>query len=428
MMRVLFVTNTFPPDYTGGAEVSLFHTCRGLMAAGVACRVLYANNRRKTAGDERYSVEGVPVRRVQFATHHIWQDVLDRRIVEVVRREIRRFRPDLVHVHNVSGASLAPFVACREEGAPVVATLHDHWLLCPNNMLYRRDGESCDPASFPPGSHGCGRCLRRYDYWADIPRRGQLFAGLTANVRCFISPSQALIAQHVAAGYAPSRFRRVRHGIEDRPIPSTQLSAEVAQACAAAQSRPTLLFAGGGVEIKGADTLLAALPGLMAGLEDVQVVVAGGGDAQTLQRFRRFAPAVQTLGPVPFRQMRALFAAADLVLLPSVWPEAYSMVIYEAFQTGTPAAGARIGAVPELIDDTRGYLFAPGDASELTAQVLAHFAKSGQARRRMRQACRRFAVQELSLAQHIAALCAVYAEAVGAEITSPETLNLEVLP
>ena len=31
-MRVLFVCNHFPPDYTGGAEVSLYHTCRGLMA------------------------------------------------------------------------------------------------------------------------------------------------------------------------------------------------------------------------------------------------------------------------------------------------------------------------------------------------------------------------------------------------------------
>jgi len=410
MMRVLFVTNTFPPDYTGGAEVSLYHTCRGLMAAGVTCRVLHVNNRRQAAGDDRYSVDGIPVRRVQFDSHRIWQDILDRRTVEVVRQEIRRFRPDLVHVHNVSGSSLAPFVACRAEHAPVVSTLHDYWLLCPNNMLYRRDGSTCDPAAHPDG---CGQCFRRYDYWAPVPYRRRLFARLTANVRFFISPSQALIAQHVAAGYAPGRFRCVRHGIEDRPIPpADQLSGPVAAACSAAQTRPTLLFAGGGVEIKGAQTVLDALPALATALDGLQLIVAGGGDDPILRRFRRHAPAAQVLGPVPFQQMRALYAAADLVLLPSVVPESFSMVVYEAFQAGAPAVGAAIGAVPELIaHDMRGYLFPPGDAGALAAQAAAHFAKPAHERRRMRHACREFVVGQLSLANHITALQRVYQEA-----------------
>ena len=409
MMRVLFVTNTFPPDYTGGAEVSLYHTCRGLMAAGSACRVLHVNNRRPVASDDWHSVDGIPVHRVQFSTHRIWQDVLDRRIVDVVRQEIRRYRPDLVHVHNVSGASLAPFVACRQENAPVVATLHDHWLLCPNNMLYRQDGATCDPAAHP---NGCGQCLRRYDYWADIPRRRQLFAKLTANVRLFISPSQALIAQHVAGGYAPSRFRRVRHGIEDQPIPYTHQSAGVDQVCADAQNRPTLLFAGGGGEIKGARTVLAALPALTAALDGLQLIIAGGGDDAILHQFRQHAPVAHVLGPVPFRQMRALFAASDLVLFPSLVPESFSMVVYEAFQTGTPAVGAAIGAVPELIcDDRFGYLFAPGDAAELAGKVMAHFSKPAGERRRMRHACREFAARDLSLANHVSALHAAYQEA-----------------
>jgi len=409
MMRVLFVTNTFPPDYTGGAEVSLYHTCRGLMQAGVACRVLHVNNRRATAGADWRSVDGIAVHRVQFDSHHIWQDVLDRRIVEVVRQEIRRFGPDLVHVHNVSGASLAPFVACREENMPAVSTLHDHWLLCPNNMLYRRDGSTCDPAAH---DGGCGQCLRRYDYWADIPGRRRLFAALTADVRLFISPSKALILEHIAGGYAPSRFRRVRHGIEDRPVPSANLSGDVARVCEAAKTRPTLLFAGGGVEVKGAHTVLAALPILTGQIDGLQLVVAGGGDAGVLERFRAHAPAVQVLGPVPFRQMRALYAAADLVLFPSLWPEAYSMVVYEAMQAGTPAVGAAIGGVPELIEDgVRGYLFPPGDAGALAAQALVHLQKPAHERRRMRHVCRQFAAGELSLANHVAALRAVYEEA-----------------
>ena len=408
MMRVLFVTNNFPPDFTGGAEVSLYHTCRGLMADGVACRVLHVNNRRRATDDDHQDVDGIPVHRVQFGTHWPWQDVVDRRITAVVRREIRTFRPDLVHIHNVSGSSLAPFVACEQEAVPAMCTLHDHWLLCPNNMLYRQGGQACDPAV---NAVRCGRCLRRYDYWGDIPGRRALFANLTANVKLFLSPSQALIAQHIAAGYAPSRFRRIPHGIEDRPVPANGLSPAVAQTCAAAQTRPTLLFAGGGVEIKGAPTVLHALPILTSLLDDLLIIVAGGGDSDILHRFSQFAPSVQVLGKVPFLQMRALYAAADLVLFPSVWPEAYSMVIYEAFQTGTPAAGSTIGAVPELVaHGKRGYLFPPGNAGRLATCVAAHFGRPASERRRMRHRCREYASTQLSLARHVALLRDTYEE------------------
>lgn len=406
--RVLFVTNYFPPDYTGGAEVSLYHTCRGMMADGVACRVLHINNRRRITDDTYHDVDGIPVHRVQYGTRWPWQEIMDRRIVSDVRREIHAYRPDLVHIHNVSGSSLAPFVACDEEAVPAVCTLHDYWLLCPNNILYREDGQPCDPAD--PG--GCGQCLRRYDYWADVPGRRALFAKLTANVKHFVAPSQALIAQHLAAGYMPCRFRRVPHGIQDRPVPADGLAPAVAQACAMAQKRPTLLFAGGGVEIKGAPTLLHALPDLTSLVDDLLVIVAGGGDADTLQAFRRYAPSVSVLGPVPFLQMRALYACADLVLFPSVCPESFSMVIYESFQAGTPAAGSAIGAVPELVaHGERGYLFPPRDAGRLATCVAAHFAKTAPQRRRMRHSCRHYASTHLSLARHITLLRSVYDEA-----------------
>ena len=86
-----------------------------------------------------------------------------------------------------AGATLAPFVACRRLGVPVVLTLHDHWLLCPNNMLYRGNGVSCDPAA---DAARLRRCFRRYAFWANIPRRRQVFSRLVASVRslCLAQP------------------------------------------------------------------------------------------------------------------------------------------------------------------------------------------------------------------------------------------------
>ncbi len=67
-MRVVFFTHTFVPDYVGGAEVSLYHTCHGLQARGVDCLVLTANSRGRGREDQWYEVDGIPVHRFTWRT------------------------------------------------------------------------------------------------------------------------------------------------------------------------------------------------------------------------------------------------------------------------------------------------------------------------------------------------------------------------
>lgn len=414
-MRVVFFTHSFTPDYTGGAEVSLYHTCRGLQARGLDCIVLHVTAQHPNPGSGWHEVDGIPVRRVTLSSSASggYLDLFDPRVFAVVRRELNHAKPDLLHVHNVANATLAPFIAARTTRTPTLLTLHDLWLLCPNNMRYQADGSYCDPLRYPDG---CGRCFRRYAYWADVPRRRRWMMAATRHVARFISPSQALIDRHVETGYDPARFRLVTYGLAEPTLAPPQHPG-VQAICATAHTRPTLVFAGGGVEIKGAKVVLAALPALLAELPDLQLAVAGWGDPDVLRAYHRFGDAVRVLGSVPFLDMRALFGAADLSLAPSVWHENSPVVIYENFQMGTPVVGSRLGGTPELIDEGRtGYLFAPGSASELAAKVIHHFRRPAWERRMMRQACVQKARCDLSLQAHLDQTQAVYAEVMG-EVT-----------
>jgi glycosyltransferase involved in cell wall biosynthesis len=411
-MRVLFVTNTFPPGYTGGAEVANYHTCQGLLRQGVDCSVLSINTRLPGAVNKWYEIDNILVHHVNFDTfwRHAWRDVFDWRVYRVVQAELRRLKPDLVHIYNVSGASLAPYVACRVMGVPVVNTLHDLWLLCPNNMLYRNDGSFCDPRQ---NSGGCRDCYRRYDFWGDIPRRRAVFARLTSNVNAFISPSQALIDRHVEAGYVPDRFRLVRLGFKEH-IPEEPRHPGVRWVVATAPQHRTVVFAGGGVEIKGARVLLQAIPIILRNVERLRVVVAGAGDDQLLAQFDQYVPDVRVLGRVPFKEMRHLFAVADLTIIPSVSHENSPVVIYENFHVGTPVVGSAFGGIPELIrDGETGYLFPVGDATALAERVTHHFARPAHERRRMRQSCVREVRTRLTLEKHIEGTLQVYQEVLG---------------
>lgn len=407
-MRVLFITNVFLPAYTGGAEVSNYHTLRGLIGRGVMCEMLFVNNRMPRTTEDWYELDDIPVHRFDFFTRRrtALGDVFDLRVYRTVLAELKRFKPDLVHMQNMSGATLAPYVACRAAGVPVVNTLHDHWLLCPNNMLYREDASLCDVTD---SRRRYAHCFRRYDFWGDVPYRRALFAALTSAVAVFISPSQATIELHVKGGYARSRFRHVPHAFPDRPVPPL-----AEHALAIGNQVRTLVFFGGGLEIKGAGVILAALPDLLRRIPDLRVIIAGSGEDLMQAEFKRFAPAVDVIGLVPFDETRALMNAADLTLVPSTCHESFSLVTLESLLAGTPVLGSAFGGIAEIIrEGENGYLIPVGDATALVEKVVAHFGQSPLQRRQLRQRCRRDAQARFSMDLYLDLIQAVYREVLG---------------
>jgi glycosyltransferase involved in cell wall biosynthesis len=413
-MRILTIANFFPPHYVGGAELSAFNTCLGLMERGVEVSALMVHARLAQRTDVRHEVRGVQVHEVNFVVPPVksaYLEIYDPRVYRTVVAEIERVKPDLVHVHNVSGASLSPFVACRRMGVPVVLTLHDHWLLCPNNMLYQGAGVLCNSAEDP---RGCSRCFRRYEYWGGVPRRRQILKRLVRDVRLFVSPSQMLVDRHVAAGYDPSRFRVIRYGIHPTAFeaPSDPFIQEQVRESTYMNA---VLYAGGLVESKGIDTLIEAVPLMAPYVDRLGLFVAGWGEAKYVAALRKQSPwMVRHLGRVPFQEMRRLYASVGLTVVPSWWYDNSPMVIYESLLAGTPVLGANIGGIPELIlDEETGYIIPAGDAGALAEKVILHFARSALRRRRMRQRCLEYAQSHLSMDRHLDAMQAVYAEATG---------------
>ncbi|MDH3380585.1 MAG: glycosyltransferase, partial [Gammaproteobacteria bacterium] len=376
---------------------------------GVECSILVLRNREPVSADEWYIFDDVPVHRFHtrpFVARNAITDVFDWRMYNAMCSEISCLKPDIVHITNVSGSTLAPYLACRAKKTPVVNTLHDLWLLCPNNMLYRQDGSFCRPNG---NRGGCRQCLRRYDYWGAIPARQKVFAKMTSNVRYFISPSQALIDRHLEAGYDRNRFRLVRYGVG--PDIAIENSDPVVQEIFDTRSKfKTIVFGGGGIEIKGSQVVRRAIPLLLDRIAGLRIIIAGGGDL--LDEFRGLGEAVRVLGKVPFQCMRQLFAAADLVLLPSVWHENLPVVIFESHQSGTPIVGSNFGGIPEIVEHEKtGYLFSTGNEGELAECVVKHFSRPTLERRRMRQECYRNATENLTFERHINGIQQVYGEA-----------------
>lgn len=141
---------------------------------------------------------------------------------------------------------------------------------------------------------------------------------------------------------------------------------------------------------KGAHTIIEALPRISRSAPGVECVIAGRGSRSDalidLARRKRVARRVHVDGWLPEPNLRALVAAADVAIVPSIY-EPFGIVALEAASVGTPVVAARSGGLVEFLnDDAHGWGFTPGDPVDLARAVIEALEDPDEARRRTARA------------------------------------------
>ncbi len=278
-----------------------------------------------------------------------------------IERLIEATQPDVAHIHGIAhevSPSILP--ALQQAGIPVVQTLHDFKLLCPNT-------------SFVSQNEICERC-KGHHYFNVVRyrcKRDSFAASLLAGVEAYVHQFLQIYEKNVDTFITPSRFleQKLReHGINN-PIAHLPNFIDGNSYQPWYEPEPYLLYAGRLVDIKGVRTLLTA----MRGLPTVPLYLAGTGE---LEAELRTIVAEQKLDNVTFlghlekQALTELMQRALCTIVPSEWYENYPMSILESFACGTPVIGSRIGGIPELVrDGESGLLFEPRNANDLRQKI-----------------------------------------------------------
>ena len=90
--------------------------------------------------------------------------VYNKKAKKLMSKLLDLYKPDVVHMNNIY-YHLTPSIidACKEKGVPVVMTVHDYQLVCPNHMLYRFDiNDVCEQCVKERSSKGCkqNKCIK----------------------------------------------------------------------------------------------------------------------------------------------------------------------------------------------------------------------------------------------------------------------------
>lgn len=196
-----------------------------------------------------------------------------------------------------------------------------------------------------------------------------------------LRPSRYIPMANLMTGFLPiSEFNRALSPWITRPVTviSSGVDAEAFRPDpSVARVAGRIVYVGRLFEGKGLHLLIEALP------EGATLEVVGNGEPAYVERVRTLAAgkAVTFHGGLPDAEVVTLYQSAALIALPSMVDSGVTSSL-EAMACGTPVVGARLGTLPEIVDDTTGWLVPPGDVPALRAALVDALSDEATLRRK----------------------------------------------
>jgi glycosyltransferase involved in cell wall biosynthesis len=391
-MKVLLLSVYHPELVRGGAQQICYELFKGLKAReGVtpyllaavdpSLKALYKSGAQITGFDGRES-EFVFLSRDY---DHVWYKVSSSALVRSFAEFLELVQPDVIHFHHflLFGVDLLTLARRVLPNVRIVMTFHEFLSICDahGHMVRTFDNSLCSGAS-PVRCHQCFPDRQPESFFV----RQMWFKKHFSVVDAFTVPSRFMIPIYASWGLDAAKIRHVTNG---QPNYNTAHVQRIDERVA----RNRFGFFGQLVDNKGVWLLLQAVELLRSeGFKDFKVEL-NGDNLQYASKLRRseleaFLSKENELpigerivifnGSYSIDQLEQRMARVDWCIVPSVWREAFGLVISEAWMFKLPVIASNVGGLAERIShDKDGLLFNVADASSLAQTIRRACVENG---------------------------------------------------
>ena len=347
-MKILVVSNLYPPHHIGGYELGCRDVVEKLRARGHRVQVLTSSFRRHDVND---SADETSIER----SLHLYSDPSDlphNKLAECgkILLAIRRVKPDVVYFWNQGGLCLWLPLAVRWHGKPSAFFLSD------TNFVSWRIAAWLSGAA----------------------QKNSLIRAILA--KTFLVRGKSILENrscHFASEFLRGVSQASGIGVAEKKSVVAHWGIEPAQFAAAPRERwpvHRLLYVGQMIPQKGVHTAIAAFALLAkeAGFKELTFTLAGGGMHPDYKQKLRAMPAqlgvagrVNFLGQVPRVELARIYAEHDALIFPSEWDEPFAITPLEAMASELAVVGTTTGGSGELFRNRETAItFAAGDAAD----------------------------------------------------------------
>jgi len=367
--RFLFAIRPYAPDQSGGAALStqvLAEALKGrghdvhvvrLVAKGGEVAALAAAEAAGVIAPGKPALHVQPIHNIygpyDDTVHHgalqkmAWHaiDLHNVAAAREFRALVHAVKPDVVNTSVVDGFSTSIFAAAKSEGAKLVHTMRDYYLICARSGMFR-GGKRCESLCADCKVHAAVR--RRHARHVDL----------------FLANSRFVADEHARYGAFPDgKPVLVQWNINNQPL------AEAPRMLG--EERMVFGFIGRIAPTKGLEVLLdAAMQQKDAPGRPWELHIAGDGDPTYMAELRARHgedPRIRFLG---WSKAAPFYRSIDVLICPSTYNEPLPRVIYEGYGFALPAIAAATGGIPEVVHDgTTGLLYQAEDVATLAAHI-----------------------------------------------------------
>lgn len=355
-MKVCFISNLYYPFIVGGAEISVQRIAEKMAKEGHDVFVITTNLKRIRKEEK---INGVKVYRLGLSNIYspytsvkqplllkplywllnLWSPYSYITIKGILKAEF----PDVVHINNYRGLSLAVFNAVKDLNIPLIYTAHDYSTICLKTNLLNNKGKVCKAPSKLCKLHNNiikyiignkpDTVITPSEFASHKLKENHIFE----NTQCIIVPNTIDIR---GSFHSQKDYRTI-----------------------------DFLYVGSLSKHKGVDILISAFKGLQ--FSNIKLHIVGKGDySENLKKISNNDPRIIYYGFLNEPELSRLYQKANLTIVPSICYETFGIVTIESFKYGTPVLGSKIGGIQEIIEDGyNGLLFDAGDLSSLRLQL-----------------------------------------------------------
>lgn len=362
-MKILVISNLYPPHYLGGYEILCAQVCQELYRRGHTITVLTSDHEVDSNPEATRYDELSPFtisRNLKLYIPFDKPGSLMRRRRRVAGRYNNRatktfisdFKPDVVFIWSQLRLTLGSAYAGQESRLPIVYTLNDE-----------------HPVGFKPVEFSwhprrmAGYLIDRFIF-TDITIKSLKWSFVTCISQRL---KDNLLNQDIPIENARIIYQAIP--IEKFPVKDTP----------GLLSNPLkILFVGQLNKDKGVHTLISAADRLCRDPKnrDFTVTIAGTGpDGDEFKKLAAESNAeIRFLGRVPYEELPALYRSHDIFVFPSIWQEPFGLTPLEAMASGTTVVSTVNGGHGEFIEDRKNALvFEEGNIEMLTEKLALLF-------------------------------------------------------
>jgi glycosyltransferase involved in cell wall biosynthesis len=278
--------------------------------------------------------------------------------IRMLKEHLAARKFDIAHIHNLYpliSPAILPVLSSHR--IPVVMTVHNYRLVCPNGLFFTH-GNICEKCSGGREWHcitnNCEKTLFKSSGYALRNWYARINRFYNDNVSLYLCLTGFQRDKLIANGFSEEKTVVLPNSLNVVPSPVTGPT-----------GHSYIAFAGRISREKGAHVVMdtaRTLPG-------VPFKLAGSPDKSFISKLS--VPSnVEFTGSLNNEEIRSFYRNASALVVPSIWYEGFPMVTLEAMQHSLPIIAPDLGGFPEIVEDgVNGLLFNPGDADDLAAKI-----------------------------------------------------------